>query len=368
MTSARPSRAAGRRTSRGSCGRSPSPGWRRPGLRRVGRRAGAARRRPVVLGRARVLGRPGRGRPARARPRRHRRGPGAAGRGLRRRRERRRRRADGRHGPGGVAALHRGARPATGLPRRAASSRCRSTSTAAGLALLVIDTRAPAPAGRRPVRRAAARPARPRRGRWGSRACARSSRPTWTRRWGGCPMSCRDAGASRRDRDRSGSASASASLQHRASRRSRAGLLGVARVDAGRLRDLLPRARPGGRERRGGRGARGPDDRRRLRRLGGGAGARGRGRCRGDAVLHAFEAAPSLRRRCSRCPRRPAPPATSDLSPPQARARSATRIPAAAATMATGASVSLRSTARTASSTGKIPRKTKWTAVSATTR
>ena len=243
-------------------------------LRRLARRARAARRRAVLLGRAGV-----RRRPSRSTTwlglglRRLGRGPGPARRRLRPGRERRRPRTDRRHGPGRLAALHGRPRPAARLPRRvgragAAGPRRRR----AGLA----GHRHPGPAraGRRPVRRA------PGHLRGGGRELGREQpargrrRPSSTRRWTGCRTTCLRRRVRHvvteieRVREMVGAAA------RRAGGRPRAGARRLARLDARRLRDLLPRAGPRGRRRPCAAGALGrPDDRRRVRRLGDRAGA-----------------------------------------------------------------------------------------------
>ena len=108
-------------------------------------------RRAVQLGLAGVLARHRPGRAAGAAHRR--RGPGPARRRVRARRERGGHGLHGRARPGGVAARRRGQRPAGRQPRRVGRP-VPFRLEAAGLVLLVVDTRAPPP-GRQRVRGAA---------------------------------------------------------------------------------------------------------------------------------------------------------------------------------------------------------------------
>ena len=203
----------------------------------------AARRGPLELGGPRVRGRRGGERPLRPRPARLGRGPRPARRALRRGRERHRRRPDRRHGPVGLAALRRGRRPAARLPVGRDASRCPSTSTRAGYALLVTDTRAEHAlvdgqyAARRDACEAAA--ARPRR-----RDAARD-RPRRPRRRAGAartPTRC-GAGCATSSPRSSASRSPCAAARARRPRRGRAALRRLARLAARRLRGVVRGAR-----------------------------------------------------------------------------------------------------------------------------
>ena len=258
-------RGLGRVRGRGGLGLPRGRARRRRRVRRRGGRQRARGRRPVLLGRAGVLGRGRAGGPARPRH-----GPGRAGPARAARGERLRRHAERRDGPDGLDALHGRARAVPGLPQPA-TEQVPLDPAASGLAVLGMDSRrrTSSPTGRT---RNAGRPASRRRRRWACRRCE-----------------TRHGDLDRLDGDRAQrarhvvteDARVLATVERAARRPDRATSGPLLSASHASMRDdfeiTVPRVDLDRRDRGGGRCARGPDDRRRFRRLRARAGTGRRG-------------------------------------------------------------------------------------------